>query len=648
MKAIAPRGLTERMNARLGAQVTGVWRRLPWPARIAAIVVVGLVVVAVVGPHLAPYSATRNLVGPPAGAPSGAHWFGTDLYGRDVLSRVIVGSRVSVLAGLLTPLLALVIGAVLGATAAVVGQPLRHVMEWILDLLVTFPSIIIAVALVSLLRPTLSTTILVLSALYAPAVARVVRAAVLGELGKEYVLVEEFMGASLWWLVTRHVARNVAGPVVVFASSLAGTAVLTEAALSFLGLSVQPPTPSWGNIVNDGHDLISSGGWWVTAFGGLATFVAVLALSVLSDGLAAVLATAQSQAGETPRSESPVVRARATAALRAGPSLLEVRDLAIRFPTAHGGRAVVSGVSFDIREGETIGLVGESGSGKSLTTLAITGLLPPGAEVSGSIRFRGEELVGMAARQRRRLLGSGIAMIYQDALTALNPGMRVAAQLKQVCRRFGRHSPAELLELVQLSPERILHAYPHQLSGGQRQRVLIALALAGDPALLLADEPTTALDATIQAEIAELLRRLVAEHGLSMLLVSHDLAFVAELSTRINVMYAGEIVEAGPVGRVLDEPRHRYTAALTAAVTALEQRRPVAGPADAAVPTAGQWPPGCRFSDRCHHATPRCAGTPPPWSDEQDRGFACHHPVHHLVAASAPGDPVEQIGEALR
>ncbi|MFB6398019.1 ABC transporter permease, partial [Polymorphospora sp. 2-325] len=292
MTPLSARKLSGRMRRLLAAPTTGLWRRLPTGARVAAFVVAGLVLLAVLGPAVAPYPATRNLVGPLAAPPDAAHWFGTDVYGRDVLSRIIHGTRVSVVAGLVTPLLALAAGTLVGAAAALAPGPLRRVLEWLLDLLVTFPGIVLAVALAALLSPGLPTTVVVLGLLFAPAVARVVRAAVVAEYGKDYVLVGRFMGAGPAWLLAHHVARNVAGPVLVFTSSLAGTAVLTEASLSFLGLSVQPPTPSWGNVVNDGRDLMASGGWWVTTFAGLATLVAVLALSVLADGLAAALGTA--------------------------------------------------------------------------------------------------------------------------------------------------------------------------------------------------------------------------------------------------------------------------------------------------------------------------------------------------------------------
>jgi peptide/nickel transport system permease protein len=294
-------------------------------------------------------------------------------------------------------------------------------------------------------------------------------------------------------------------------------------------------------------------------------------------------------------------------------------------------------VSFDVRKPEIIGIVGESGCGKSLTGLAVMGLLPDTADVSGSIRFRGTELNGLAPRERRRLLGSGLAMIYQDALSSLNPGMTVGAQLRQVCRLGARRAPAELLDLVGL-PAVALKSHPHQLSGGQRQRVLIALALARDPALLVADEPTTALDETIQAQVVDLLRELQAELGFSVLLISHDLALVSELADRVLVMYAGQLVEAGSARRVVREPRHPYTAGLLRAIRSLEHDLPRLAQIDGTVPAPSAFPPACRFAGRCPSQTAQCATAAPPMlRDGDDRYLACYHPVPAGAAREAVG-----------
>src|SRR5690606_18024272 len=249
--------------------------------------------------------------------------------------------------------------------------------------------------------------------------------------------------------------------------------------------------------------------------------------------------------------------------------LLEVRNLSIRFPARHGDVAVVDDVSFSVRPGETMALVGESGCGKSITSLAVMGLLDSSARISGEILYGGKNLLAMGNRERASLRGTDIAMIYQDALSSLNPSMLIRAQMKQLTRRGGTRTAEELLELVGLDPERTLKSYPHELSGGQRQRVLIAMALTRDPKLIIADEPTTALDVTVQAQVVALLGELL---GVAMVFVSHDLALVAEIAHRITVMYAGQVVEQAPTGELLADPRHEYTQGLLGAVLSIEQR----------------------------------------------------------------------------
>jgi peptide/nickel transport system permease protein len=250
--------------------------------------------------------------------------------------------------------------------------------------------------------------------------------------------------------------------------------------------------------------------------------------------------------------------------------LLEVRDLSIRFPQAHGEVAIVDRVSFDVRPGETMALVGESGCGKSITALAIMGLLSPAAQIEGEVFFDGRDLLTMDRKERIGLLGHDLAMIYQDALSSLNPSMLVKSQLAQLTKRGGKRSAEDLLELVGLDPARTLKSYPHELSGGQRQRVLIAMALTRNPRLLIADEPTTALDVTVQQQVVGLLNTLREQLGFAMVFVSHDLALVAKLAHRITVMYAGQVVEQAPTSELLSNPRHEYTRGLLGSVLSIE------------------------------------------------------------------------------
>ena len=274
--------------------------------------------------------------------------------------------------------------------------------------------------------------------------------------------------------------------------------------------------------------------------------------------------------------------------------------MCIKFPR-HGDVNVVDHVSFSVRPGETMGLVGESGCGKSITSLAIMGLLDPKAEISGEILFDGKNLVGMDPKEHNALRGHEIAMIYQDALSSLNPSMLIKAQMKQLTSRGGTRSAEELLKLVGLDPERTLESYPHELSGGQRQRVLIAMALTRDPKLIVADEPTTALDVTVQKQVIDLLNELQKELGFAMVFVSHDLALVAEVANSITVMYAGQVVEQGPVRDILTNPIHEYTRGLLGSVLSIEAGNARLHQIPGSVPSPADFPKGDRFTPRSSH-----------------------------------------------
>ncbi|MCR2052050.1 dipeptide/oligopeptide/nickel ABC transporter permease/ATP-binding protein [Actinomyces bowdenii] len=278
--------------------------------------------------------------------------------------------------------------------------------------------------------------------------------------------------------------------------------------------------------------------------------------------------------------------------------VLEVKNLSIAFPQQHGEVDIVDSVSFSVRPGETMGLVGESGCGKSITSMAVMGLLPPSARLSGEILFQGRNLLEMTPAEHNALRGHEMSMIYQDALSSLNPSMLIHSQMKQLTRRGGTRSAEELLELVGLDPARTLRSYPHELSGGQRQRVLIAMALTRDPALVLADEPTTALDVTVQKQVVDLLNDLREKLGFAMVFVSHDLALVAKLAHRITVMYAGQVVEQAPTGELLSNPVHEYTRGLLGAVLSIESGSQRLHQVRGVVPSPSEFVKGDRFAPR--------------------------------------------------
>ena len=308
---------------------------------------------------------------------------------------------------------------------------------------------------------------------------------------------------------------------------------------------------------------------------------------------------------------------------QAGEPLLAVHDLAVGFDGLE--TAVVDGVSFTLARGETLCLVGESGCGKSVTALALMGLLPrpPARILRGRARFAGHELLAMTGRELAELRGDRIAMIFQEPMSSLNPAYRVGDQIAEAIIRHRRVSGAEararaleLLRRVRIpAPERRLAAYPHQLSGGMRQRVMIAMALANSPEVLIADEPTTALDVTIQAQILELVAELQREAGTALILVTHDLGVVAEVADRVAVMYAGRIVEQGSAQSVFNDPQHPYTVGLLGSLPSLGRRERRLATIPGAVPPPALWPRGCRFATRCPLADARCNAEAPPLAE---------------------------------
>ncbi len=635
-------------------------RALPIGSRIALVVVGIVVLLAVFAPLVAPYAPGASGLVPPEKIvyseieivgvgkqmlpdssipPDGQFWFGTDAKGRDIASRVFYGARVSLIVGLSATGIALVVAAVLGSIAATARKWVAEILMRILDVIMSFPGIALAAVLVSALAtrlPMLPVVIASIAFLYVPQLTRVVRANVMSQFGEDYVSASKVMGARTWWILVKHVARNCLAPIMVFATVLVADAIVFEASLSFIGTGISPVnTPTWGNMLSEGKSLLLSGHWWATFFPGLFILITTLCLNILSEGLTDAMASprvkvkvdveadeaamrgekaaggiALSHTSQAASLKQRLANLKASEAQRtdrlvlANPDakpLLEVIDLSISFPGAHGTVNIVDKVSFTVRPEETMGLVGESGCGKSITSMAIMGLLPDTAKITGKVMFDGVDLLTLSPKDRNALRGHEMAMVYQDALSSLNPSMLISAQMKQLTKRGGTRTAEDLMDLVGLDPVRTLKSYPHELSGGQRQRVLIAMALTRNPRLVIADEPTTALDVTVQAQVIDLLNDLRTKLGFAMVFVSHDLALVAEVAHRITVMYAGQVVEQASTTNLLMDPRHEYTRGLLGAVLSIEEGADRLHQVPGTVPSPREFVQGDRFAPRSSH-----------------------------------------------
>lgn len=601
-------------------------------SKISLIVIAILAFCAVFARFLAPcdpVKITQNYQ-----PPTGAHWFGTDNLGRDVFSRVMYGARYSLVIGLSSVLFALVMGAIIGAIAAVSRTWISELIMRLIDIVMSIPGIALAAVCLAILGQSMIGIIISIGVLYVPQIARIVRANIISEYGKDYVRAVIVSGARAPWILLKHVTRNIAAPVMVFTTLSVADAIVFEASLSFINAGIPEPTPTWGNILSSAKAGVIFGYWWQALFPGLAIMITVLCLNILSEGITDAMVAAPTAPvaktaadADAARKEDRILTdpvaaykeqhdalVESLAKLREAelkrtdrlqptstePPVIEVKDLCIQFPR-YGSVNVVDHLSFSVLPGETMGLVGESGCGKSITSLAIMGLLDPKAKISGQILFNGKDLVKLSPKEHNALRGHEIAMVYQDALSSLNPSMLIKAQMKQLTSRGGTRSAEELLELVGLDPKRTLESYPHELSGGQRQRVLIAMALTRDPKLIIADEPTTALDVTVQKQVIDLLNELREKLGFAMVFVSHDLALVAKVAHSITVMYAGQVVEQGSTKEILTDPHHEYTRGLLGSVTSIEAGAPRLHQVPGTVPSPSDFPKGDRFAPRSSH-----------------------------------------------
>ncbi len=571
-----------KAGQRTGFSKVSASRLFASPGGVAGVVwLAALVVASLTAQWWLPYKTEDQDFTAVLSGPTAAHWLGTDELGRDLLSRIFAAA-----AGTLgTSLITVIVGVGLGTALAVVaagGDRTEGVISRVTEVMMSLPGTVIILA-------------------------------VIGAVGTNIPLIMAILG------------------VLIFAVGM-----LIQAGLAFIGFGPPIPQPSWGGMIQGASQHVYDAPWLMVPTG------AVLALTVLAANAIGNALGKAPNAGVShlPSAAARRQRARAVAAGAAvsvadtgaipAKGHLSVRGLSVG---VDGGTPLVTGVSFDVEQGTVLGLVGESGCGKTMTALSLLGLLPSGVSATGGqIMWNGKNLAAATEREMEGIRGRDIALISQEPMRALDPMFTVGYQLTAAIRRLRKVGKAEahaealsLLEKVGIvDAKRILKTYPHQISGGMAQRVAIALALSGRPRLLVADEPTTALDVTVQAEILSLLRSLVKDTGMSVVMVTHDLGVVADICDNVAVMYAGQVVESGRTANILDNPRHPYTLALLAADphanTAADMPERLAT-ISGQVPQPKDWSTGCRFMARCQFAGSACAAPVPLLSSGSEDGL---------------------------
>ncbi|AYG05340.1 dipeptide/oligopeptide/nickel ABC transporter permease/ATP-binding protein [Gryllotalpicola protaetiae] len=592
----------------------------------------------VAGPAIWGAAAGHTDVAHASQGSSAQHWMGTDALGRDILARTLLATSRSLVLAVLSTLIGGCVGVALGLIAGM-SRRLGRLIGAVIALLIAFPAMLLAIFFAVIFGIGSVGSVLAVGAAFAPGFARLTQTLTASTATREYVEAAHVLGKGPVRVVFRHILPNIAEPLILYSTIHIGTAILSLAGLSFLGLGVQPPAYDWGRMLSDGLASV-----YTTPGGAIAPAIAIVLAGLTFNMLGEWISDLIGGRNEAPRtvSAAPAELPADTvgaAELSAGHDrLLEVSHLRVVYGSRDGVSTPVRDVSFTVNAGETVAIVGESGSGKSQATAAVAQLVEaPGSVYAKQLEFLDTELLE-AGKNADELLGRSLAMIFQDPGEALNPAVTIGTHLLEPAmihlhepKRSARERAIEALRAVAINdPARRYKQHPHELSGGMKQRVCIAIGLMGEPRLLIADEPTTALDVTVQRQILRLISRVGKETHSSILFISHDIAVVSEISDRILVMYAGFIVEEAPTAALLETPAHPYTALLVASSPTMSIDKEAPLPSlDGTMPRADQELAGCYFADRCPRADARCRSERPPLEPVGDTSHraACWHPL---------------------
>jgi ABC-type dipeptide/oligopeptide/nickel transport system ATPase component/ABC-type dipeptide/oligopeptide/nickel transport system permease subunit len=547
--------------------------------------IVLVVLVAALAPVIAPMDPLLTDPNSIMTPPDGTHLLGTDSAGRDVLSRLIYGAQATLIAAAIVVVVAIMIGVPSGLLAGYYAGKFDAISSWLSNMIMALPAMIVLLAVRTALGPSIYLIMTVFGIIIAPGFFRLTRTAVMGVRNELYVDAARVSGLSDARIIGKHIFTVVRAPIIIQSAMISGIAISIQSGLEFLGLG-DTTLISWGSMINDGFRNIFITPLLVI-WPSLVISLTIGAFALLGNAIRDGLEDSQKIESSSKKPNSPKVKTASTK-VENSKHLLSVSHLSVGYPQGDGGlKTVVTDVSFHLDKGEVLGIVGESGSGKSQTAFSILGLLPSNAQIStGHILFDGSDLVSeesgaVSQKAMAEFRGKRIAYIPQEPMSNLDPNFTVGYQLvRPIVRTLGvskqeaRERVFKLLDMVGIqNPERVFKSYPHEVSGGMAQRILIAGAISCEPDLLIADEPTTALDVTIQAEVLDLLRDLQKRLGMGLLLVTHNFGVIADLADRVVVMQHGRVVESGEVRSLLRSPKEKYTQELLGSM--LEGKKPM-------------------------------------------------------------------------
>jgi len=566
----------------------------------------------------------------------GGHILGTDHLGRDLLSRLLWGTQLSLAVGFAAAFIAATFGSILGAIAGFYGQKTDNIIMRFIDMLMAFPYILLALAIVAALGPGLFNALIAVALVNIPFFARNIRGVTVTLANKEFIEAARLSGMSNLRILIVEIFPNLLPMIVIAMSTTVGWMILETAGLSFLGLGSQPPQADLGSMLGEARSALITNPH--TSFvPGIMIFCIVIGINLFGDGVRDAL-DPRLKKGSLIRPLPQTIYEGGDTQPQPSTKLLSVQNLSTQFHVNQDVYQSSNDVSFEIQEGECLGLIGESGSGKSVTALSVTSLVasPPGVIKKGSVNYKNQNLLALPYEKLRSIRGNKISYIFQDPLTTLHPLHTIGDQLLEALHAHDSKLSAsesiskskELLKSVQIpNPDNVWDVYPHQLSGGMRQRVCIAMALINDPELIIADEPTTALDVTVQAQILNILNSLRKERKLSILFISHDFGVISQLCDRVIVMYAGSIVEEGPVKNIMQQAAHPYTSELIKCVPQLGNKEHALHSIPGNPPSLNQLPEGCAFANRCQYKQDQCLKGSVPVSSKDNRSYKCFYPV---------------------